>query len=58
MKWEHLNEYLAPYFFPRDLESVFEARCKLGDRENTDSFDENLKGFIAILYSAVVEMFQ
>lgn len=58
MKWEHLNEYLPPYFFPRDLESVFEARCKLEERENTDSFDENLKGFTAILSSAVVEMSQ
>ncbi|KAI8430914.1 hypothetical protein MSG28_001033 [Choristoneura fumiferana] len=43
LKWSHVQEHLPPYYFPEDLENVFEVRCKLRERENRDSFDENLK---------------
>lgn len=49
LKWSHAREHLPPYYFPKDLENVFEVQCKLRERENRDSFDENLKGFTLIL---------
>lgn len=57
LKWEHVTDFLPPFFFPKDLESVYDVRCKPQDQDN-HTFDENLKGFTAIKFSADVEMFQ
>ncbi|XP_059055121.1 glutamine synthetase 2 cytoplasmic isoform X2 [Achroia grisella] len=43
LKWKHAKEHSPPYFCPKDLENVFTIRCKLRERENRNSFDENLK---------------
>jgi hypothetical protein len=42
--WKEAMKHL-PYSMPKDLENVFQVRCKLRERENRESFDENLKGF-------------
>ncbi|XP_072930523.1 glutamine synthetase 2 cytoplasmic-like isoform X2 [Epargyreus clarus] len=36
-------EHKPPFFSPRDLDTAFQVKCKLRERENTNSFDENLK---------------
>lgn len=56
LKWCNASQYMPPYFCPKDLESIFDVRCKLKENKDTDSFDENFKGFTLILAFAVVEM--
>lgn len=48
LTWKHAVEFLPPFFCPKDLEKVYDVRCKPREIENRDSFDENLKGFGAI----------
>lgn len=45
LKWAKINLYLPPYFCPRNLENIYKVRCKLRDRSNFTTFDENMKGF-------------
>lgn len=39
--------YLPPYFFPKDLEYLYEVQCKRRE-QSSNNFDENLKGFTLI----------
>lgn len=52
---KYLKEYQPPRFVVKDLDRTSKVRCKLRHQDNIDTFDENFKGFAAIL-SAVVEM--
>lgn len=45
LKNTYASEYMPPYFAPKDLEKLKEVRCKLREKPNRESFDENLKGF-------------
>lgn len=49
IKGQYANQYSAPYFFPKDLEGIYDVGCELKEQQNRDSFDENFKGFIAIV---------
>lgn len=49
LEWKHASLYLPPYYCPKDIESVYNVRCMIRQRENENCFDENIQGFTAIL---------